>query len=61
MGVVAAFLGLIVAVGVAQAWAILVLGICGFHNFETLRDSYENRSRSEWQTLSGRDRDRDRY
>jgi Zn-dependent protease len=59
LGVIAALVGAIVAIGVAQPWAVLVLGICGFQNFETLWDRFANRSRSRWQTSS--DRDRDRY
>ena len=34
--VIAALVGAIVAIGVGQPWAVLVLGICGFQNFETL-------------------------
>jgi hypothetical protein len=51
----------IAAIVMNQPGMLLVLGICGFQNFETLRDQYENRSRSRWQKVTGPDQVRDRY
>jgi Zn-dependent protease len=60
-GLIVATAGGLVAIGLEQQWALLILGLCGLWNFEVLRLAHENRSRSEWRTVSDGEGERERY
>ncbi len=65
IGLLTAFAGLTAAIITGQTWAALVLGIFGIHNGQVFRHHYENyrdaHTHTQWQKLSARDQERERY
>jgi Zn-dependent protease len=61
VGLASAAAALIVAIGLEQSWAAVLVCFHGFQNFQVLKLHYDLNRKTEWQSNPPRDRTRDRY